>query len=132
MFPIWATGIVFAAVYVQMPTLSVEQGTMLNKTIGSFRIPADSVSSSNVVNVIFWVTVYDRFIVLIARKVTGKERGFTEIQRMGIGLFISVLCMSAAAMVEIKRLELGRELDLVHKLEAVPLSILWQIPNISC
>ncbi|KAL4018591.1 hypothetical protein IC575_022191 [Cucumis melo] len=129
MFPIWATGIVFAAVYAQMSTLFVEQGTMLNKTIGSFRIPPASVSSFDVVSVIFWVPVFDRVMVRIARKVTGKERGFTEIQRMGIGLFISVLCMSAAAVVEIKRLELARELDLVHKPEAVPLSILWQIPQ---
>lgn len=129
MFPIWATGIVFAAVYAQMSTLFVEQGTMLDKTIGSFRIPPASLSTFDVVSVIFWVPVYDRVIVPIARKVTGKERGFTEIQRMGIGLFISVLCMSAAAVVEIKRLELARELDLVHKPEAVPLSILWQIPQ---
>ncbi|KAL0541771.1 hypothetical protein IC582_021828 [Cucumis melo] len=129
MFPIWDTGIVFAAVYAQMSTLFMEQGTMLNKTIGSFRIPPASVSSFDVVSVIFWVPVFDRVMVRIARKVTGKERGFTEIQRMGIGLFISVLCMSAAAVVEIKRLELARELDLVHKPEAVPLSILWQIPQ---
>ncbi|XP_022990899.1 protein NRT1/ PTR FAMILY 8.3-like [Cucurbita maxima] len=129
MFPIWATGIVFAAVYAQMSTLFVEQGTMLDKTIGSFHIPPASLSTFDVVSVIFWVPVYDRFIVPIARKLTGKERGFTEIQRMGIGLCISVFCMSAAAVVEIKRLSLARELDLVHKPEAVPLSILWQIPQ---
>jgi len=29
-FPIWATGIIFAAAYAQMSTLFVEQGTMMN------------------------------------------------------------------------------------------------------
>ncbi|KAE8690945.1 Protein NRT1/ PTR FAMILY 8.3 [Hibiscus syriacus] len=57
----------------------------------------------------------DWIIVPIARKFTGKERGFSELQRMGIGLFISFLCMSAAAVVEIRRLQLAEELDLVDK-----------------
>ncbi|PQP95403.1 hypothetical protein Pyn_27264 [Prunus yedoensis var. nudiflora] len=70
-----------------------------------------------------------KFIVPIARKFTGKERGFSELQRMGIGLFLSVLCMSAAAVVEMKRLQLATELGLVDKEVAVPLSILWQIPQ---
>ncbi|TKY59741.1 NRT1/ PTR FAMILY 8.3 [Spatholobus suberectus] len=129
MFPVWATGIVFSAVYAQMSTLFVEQGTMMDTYVGSFKIPPASLSSFDVISVIFWVPVYDRIIVPIARKFTGKERGFSELQRMGIGLFISVFCMSAAATVEIVRLQLAKELDLVDKPVAVPLNILWQIPQ---
>lgn len=129
MFPIWATGIVFSAVYAQMSTMFVEQGEMMDTTIGSFTIPAASLSTFDVISVIFWVPVYDRAIVPIARKFTGKERGFSELQRMGIGLFISVLCMSAAAIVEIKRLQIARELGLVDEDVAVPMSILWQAPQ---
>ncbi|PON79206.1 Proton-dependent oligopeptide transporter [Parasponia andersonii] len=129
MFPVWATGIVFSAVYAQMSTMFVEQGTMMDTTIGSFAIPPASLSTFDVISVIFWVPVYDRIIVPIARKFTGKERGFSELQRMGIGLFVSVLCMSAAAVVEINRLRLAKELGLVDKGVAVPLSILWQIPQ---
>lgn len=129
MFPIWATGIVFAAVYAQMSTMFVEQGTMMDTTIGSFAIPAASLSTFDVISVIFWVPVYDRILVPIARKFTGKERGFSELQRMGIGLLISVLCMSAAALVEIRRLQLAKDLGLVNEAVAVPLNILWQIPQ---
>ncbi|KAK0572905.1 hypothetical protein LWI29_000235 [Acer saccharum] len=129
MFPIWATGIVFAAVNAQMSTMFVEQGMMMDTSIGSFTIPPASLSSFDVISVIFWVPIYDLVIVPIARKFTGKERGFSELQRMGIGLFLSVLCMSAAALVEINRLQLARELGLVDKEVAVPLSILWQIPQ---
>ena len=129
MFPVWATGIIFSAVYAQMSTLFVEQGTMMNTSIGSFKIPPASLSTFDVISVIFWVPVYDRFIVPIARKFTGKERGFSELQRMGIGLFISVLCMSAAAVLEIKRLQIANELGLVDEPVPVPLTILWQIPQ---
>ncbi|KAK2635484.1 hypothetical protein Ddye_030276 [Dipteronia dyeriana] len=129
MFPIWATGIVFSAVYAQMSTMFVEQGMMMDTSIGSFTIPPASLSTFDVISVIFWVPIYDRVIVPIARKFTGKERGFSELQRMGIGLFLSVLCMSAAAVVEINRLQIARELGLVEKGVAVPISIFWQVPQ---
>ncbi|KAH0707655.1 hypothetical protein KY285_010252 [Solanum tuberosum] len=129
MFPIWATGIVFSAVYAQMATLFVEQGTVMDTAIGSFRIPPASLSLFDAVSVIIWVPVYDRILVPIARSFTGKERGFSKLQRIGIGLFLSVLCMSAAAIVEFKRLQLARDLGLVDEAVAVPLSIFWQIPQ---
>ncbi|KAJ1430527.1 PTR2 family proton/oligopeptide symporter, conserved site [Sesbania bispinosa] len=101
MFPIWATGIVFCCCL--CPAVNIVCGT--RKDDGH------------------------KIIVPIARKFTGKERGFSELQRMGIGLFISILCMLAAAVVEIMRLQLARELDLVDKPVAVPLSIFFQIPQ---
>ncbi|XP_042501746.1 protein NRT1/ PTR FAMILY 8.3-like [Macadamia integrifolia] len=129
MFPIWATGIVFSAVYAQMSTMFVEQGMVMNTTVGSFTIPPASLSTFDVVSVIVWVPMYDRLLVPLARKFTGKERGFSELQRMGIGLFISILSMTAAAVVEIRRLQIAKSLDLVDEDVAVPMSILWQIPQ---
>ncbi|XP_031393525.1 protein NRT1/ PTR FAMILY 8.3-like isoform X2 [Punica granatum] len=129
MFPIWVTGIIYAAVYAQMSTMFVEQGEMMDTTIGSFTIPAASLSIFDIISVMIWVPIYDRAIVPIARKLTGQERGFTVLQRMGIGLFISTIAISAAALVEIERLKFARELGLVHKDVAVPMSILWQIPQ---
>ncbi|KAM7254944.1 hypothetical protein ACFE04_020185 [Oxalis oulophora] len=129
MFPIWATGIVFSAVYAQMSTMFVEQGSLMDTKVGSFTIPPASLSTFDVLSVIFWVPVYDKIIVPIARKITGKGRGFSELQRMGIGLFLSVVCMCSAALLEIKRLQIAKELGLTDKDVAVPLSILWQIPQ---
>ncbi|KAF8398844.1 hypothetical protein HHK36_014708 [Tetracentron sinense] len=128
MFPIWATGIVYSAVYAQMP-MFVEQGMVMDTTVGSFTIPPASLLTFDIISVIVWVPIYDRFLVPIARKFTGKERGFSELQRMGIGLFISILSMIAAALVESKRLEVARTLDLVDRKVVVPVSILWQIPQ---
>ncbi|XP_042503155.1 protein NRT1/ PTR FAMILY 8.3-like isoform X2 [Macadamia integrifolia] len=129
MFPIWATGIVFSAVYAQMSTMFVEQGMVMDTTVGSFTIPPASLSTFDILSVIVWVPMYDRLLVPLVRKITCKERGFSELQRMGIGLIISILSMVAAAIVEIKRLEIAKSLGLVDHKPAVPMSILWQIPQ---
>ncbi|GKV13374.1 hypothetical protein SLEP1_g24383 [Rubroshorea leprosula] len=76
MFPIWAAGIVFSAAL--MPTLFTEQGMMMDTSIGSFTIPPASLSTSDVISIIFWVRIHDGVIVPIARKFTGKERGLSE------------------------------------------------------
>ncbi|KAJ6818136.1 protein NRT1/ PTR FAMILY 8.1-like [Iris pallida] len=129
MFPIWATGIVFSAVYAQISTMFVEQGMVLDTAVGSFTIPPASLSTFDVFSVILWVPLYDRILVPIARRFTGKERGFSELQRMGIGLFISILAMAAAALVEIRRLQIAKADGLIHEKVAVPMSIFWQIPQ---
>ncbi|XP_052734970.1 protein NRT1/ PTR FAMILY 8.3 isoform X2 [Vigna angularis] len=129
LLPIWATAIVFSAVYAQMSTLFVEQAIMMDTYIGNFKLPPASLSTFDVISVIFWVPLYDKVIVPITRKFTGKERGFSELQRIGIGLCFSVLCMLSAAVVEIRRLDLAREFDLVDEPVAVPLSVFWQIPQ---
>jgi len=73
--------------------------------------------------------MYDYIMVPIARRFTGNGRGFTELQRMGIGLVISIIAMSVAAVLEIKRLAVAREAHLVDQNVPVPLSIFWQIPQ---
>uniref|UniRef100_M1B5H9 LeOPT1 n=2 Tax=Solanum tuberosum TaxID=4113 RepID=M1B5H9_SOLTU len=110
-------------------TLFVEQGMVMDTAIGSFRIPPASLSLFDISSVLIWVPVYDRILVPIARRLTGNERGFSKLQRIGIGLFLSVLGMSAAAIVEFTRLQLARDLGLVDGAVSVPLSIFWQIPQ---
>ncbi|KAJ3685180.1 hypothetical protein LUZ61_014344 [Rhynchospora tenuis] len=46
---------------------------------------------------------------------------------MGIGMFLSILTMLSAALVEMKRLEIARELNLLHEKVEIPMSVLWQI-----
>ncbi|KAJ6816704.1 protein NRT1/ PTR FAMILY 8.3-like isoform X1 [Iris pallida] len=129
MFPIWATSIVFHAVHAQNYSMFLEQGIVLDKTIGSFSIPPASLSSFDVISVLIWIPIYDRILVPIARKFTGKGRGFSELQRIGIGLFISILAMTSASLVEVKRLEIAKAEGLINQKVAVPMSILWQIPQ---
>ncbi|XP_021713731.1 protein NRT1/ PTR FAMILY 8.3-like [Chenopodium quinoa] len=116
MVPIWATAIVFSAVYEQMSTTFIEQGMVMDKAVGSFTVPAASLATFSIMSIIFWVPFYDKILVPVARRFSGKPKGFSELQRMGIGQVISIFCMLAAGIVEIRRL-------------AGPVSIFWQIPQ---
>eukprot|EP00249_Psilotum_nudum_P022039 c28351_g2_i1 orf=179-2056(-) len=129
--PIWVTSIVFSTVYAQMSTLFVEQGQTMDISMGPhFKIPPASLSIFDTLSVIFWVPVYDCLIVPVARLFTGYDRGFTQLQRMGIGLVISMTSMIAAAIVEINRLRIARHHHLLNDTGvSVPLSIFWQVPQ---
>eukprot|EP01018_Ginkgo_biloba_P034272 Gb_27637 [translate_table: standard] len=111
-----------------MGTFFVQQGDTMDYHIGSFEIPAAALSIFDTLSVIFWVPVYDRLIVPMARKYTGHQRGFTQLQRMGIGLVISIVSMVVAAIVEIKRLELVKKHN-YYELDNIPMSIFWQVPQ---
>lgn len=131
LLPIWASGIIFATVYGQMGTMFVLQGNTLDAHMGpsSFTIPSASLSIFDTISVIFWVPVYDRLIVPVVRSVTGRPRGFTQLQRMGIGLAISIFSMLAAGVLEIVRLRTVARHGLYKEKDIVPISIFWQVPQ---
>ncbi|KAL1194052.1 Protein NRT1/ PTR FAMILY 8.2 [Cardamine amara subsp. amara] len=129
LLPIWATGIVFAAVYSQMSTMFVLQGNTMDQHMGPhFTIPSASLSLFDTLSVLFWTPVYDQFIVPMARKFTGHERGFTQLQRMGIGLVISIFAMVSAGILEVVRLSYVRTHNLYDQ-ETIPMTIFWQVPQ---
>ncbi|XP_023539304.1 protein NRT1/ PTR FAMILY 8.1-like [Cucurbita pepo subsp. pepo] len=129
LLPVWACGIVFSAVYSQMSTMFVLQGNIMDQHIGaSFKIPSASLSIFDTLSVLFWAPVYDRLIVPMAKKFTNNERGFTQLQRMGIGLVISVFSMVAAGVLEVFRLEYVRK-NKLYDAEYIPMSIFWQVPQ---
>ncbi|KAF7003156.1 hypothetical protein CFC21_018524 [Triticum aestivum] len=130
LLPIWASGIVFAAVYGQMNTVFVFQGNTLDKRMGAhFSIPSASLSTFDTLSVIFWVPVYDRLLVPAVRSVTGHPRGFTQLQRMGVGLVVSIFSMVAAGVLELFRLRAVARLGLYGEDDIVPISIFWQVPQ---
>ncbi|XP_065854732.1 protein NRT1/ PTR FAMILY 8.1-like [Euphorbia lathyris] len=129
LLPIWATGIIFSAVYSQMGTLFVLQGNTMDLHLSpSFQIPSASLSLFDTVSVIFWVPVYDAAIVPIARKFTGHKNGFTQLQRMAIGLAISILAMAAAGSLEMVRLGEVRKHN-YYEIKHIPMSVFWQVPQ---
>ena len=131
MLPIWSTTIMYSSAYLLTLTLFVEQGATMDRSVGSlFDIPAASLSMFFQLSVLICVPIYDAFLVPMARIFTGHPQGFSHIQRMGIGLVISVFSMVAAAIVEMKRLELAREYGLLDDTSIpVPMSVFWQIPQ---
>ncbi|KAK7287474.1 hypothetical protein RIF29_00754 [Crotalaria pallida] len=127
--PVWASLIAFATVYSQMNTMFVLQGNTMDQHIGpKFKIPSASLSLFDTLSVIFWAPVYDRIIVPFARKFTGHERGFTQLQRIGIGLVISIISMIVAGILEVIRLDVVWKNNYYDR-ETIPMTIFWQVPQ---
>ncbi|GMH26915.1 hypothetical protein Nepgr_028758 [Nepenthes gracilis] len=123
MFPTWATGICQEVNYVCRARRSHGQNHWLFHRTSHFSIDIRH-HQRHILG-----PVYDMILEPFAREFTSKERGFSDLQRMGIGPFISILSMAAATLVEIKPLQLSKELGLVDKDVTVPLNIFWQIPQ---
>ncbi|EYU45754.1 hypothetical protein ABFS82_14G072000 [Erythranthe guttata] len=130
LLPVWATGIIFSAVYGQMGNLFLLQAEYMNTRLGNttFKIPEASLSIFDTLSVIVWVPIYDQLIIPITRKFTGHKNGLTQLQRMGIGLFISIFAMVSAAVLEIVRLNIVKRHDSYDVKEA-PISVFWQVPQ---
>uniref|UniRef100_A0ACD5X2Y6 Uncharacterized protein n=1 Tax=Avena sativa TaxID=4498 RepID=A0ACD5X2Y6_AVESA len=120
MAPVWASLLVFFAVTAQMSSTLVEQGAVMdNRVGGAFTVPPAAMSTFDVVTVLVCVPVYDAVLVPLARRVTGEDRGLTQLQRIGVGLALSAAGMAYAASVEARRLVAP---------EPAKMSIMWQAP----
>ncbi|KAG0549911.1 hypothetical protein BDA96_01G295000 [Sorghum bicolor] len=103
MLPIWATTIMFWTIHAQMTTFSVAQAEVMDRAIGGssgFHIPAGSLTVFLIGSILLTVPVYDRLVAPLARRVTGNPHGLTPLQRVFVGLFLSVAGMAVAALVE--------------------------------
>ncbi|KAG9453922.1 hypothetical protein H6P81_006826 [Aristolochia fimbriata] len=127
--PIWASGIVFSAVYSQMSTMFVLQGGTMDPRMGPhFEIPSASLSIFDTLSVLVWVPIYNNILVPMVGKYRGNKYGFTQLERIGIGLVISVLAMVVAGVLEVVRLGMVRRNN-YYDLPQVPMSIFWQVPQ---
>jgi peptide/histidine transporter 3/4 len=132
MLPVWACGIIFAAAYTQMSTTFILQGDTLDQRVGNFRVPAAVLSVFGTLSVMFWVPLYDRAVVPLARRLTGYHGGFTQLARIGIGFVVLTVAMLLAGALEVGR----RRILARHGTYAgadgaryVPMSIFWQVPQ---
>ncbi|KAE8666419.1 protein RADIALIS-like 5-like [Hibiscus syriacus] len=102
--PIWASTIALSISYSQLSTFFVSQAAIMGRHLGPhFVIPAGSTTLFSALNAVLLVPVYEVWVVPFLRKRTGHPRGITSLQRMGVGLFISIFAMLSAALVEKKR-----------------------------
>ncbi|CBI31901.3 unnamed protein product, partial [Vitis vinifera] len=128
MLPTWATTILFWTVYAQMTTFSVSQATTMDRHIGkSFQIPPASLTVFFVGAILLTVPVYDRILVPIAARILKNPQGLTPLQRIGVGLVLSILAMVAAALTELKRLHVARSHGLTDDPTAVAFTYIGQL-----
>ncbi|CAN0842841.1 Protein NRT1/ PTR FAMILY 7.3 [Linum grandiflorum] len=129
LLPIWLCTILYSVVFTQMASLFVEQGAAMKTTISGFRIPPASMSSFDILSVALFIFLYRRVLdPLVGRIKKSSTKGFTELQRMGIGLVIAVMAMVSAGIVESYRLK-HADKDCSSCEGSSSLSIMWQIPQ---
>ncbi|XP_054809763.1 protein NRT1/ PTR FAMILY 4.6 [Prosopis cineraria] len=123
--PIFACTIMLNCCLAQLSTFSVEQAATMNTKLGSLMVPPASLPVFPVMFIIILAPVYDHIIIPFARKVTKTETGVTYLQRIGIGLVLSILAMAVAALVEIKRKRVATHSGLLDSTKPLPLSFFW-------
>ncbi|MCL7050560.1 hypothetical protein MKW94_002332 [Papaver nudicaule] len=120
--PVWASTIALAIPYAQLSTFFISQASIMDRRLGpDFVIPIGSVAVFSVLNALILVPIYEKFIVPFLRRRTGHRRGITSLQRMGVGLFISIFSMIAAAVVEKRRRD--------HYSTPMSMSVFWLVPQ---
>ncbi|KAL1373332.1 hypothetical protein HN51_003311 [Arachis hypogaea] len=134
--PIWLSGIVYYVAIVQQNTMLVFQALQSDRRLfhSNFQIPAASYTIFTMLSLTIWLPIYDRKVVPLLQRVTKKEGGFTLLQRMGIGMFISILCMIVSGIVEEQRrtMALTKPLGIMPRKGAISsMSGSWLIPQLA-
>lgn len=129
--PIWATCLLYAVVFAQSSTFFTKQGSTMEKSIGpNFDIPPATLQTFISLSIVIFMPIYDRVFVPIMRSITGKPSGITMLQRIGCGMFLSVVAMVVAALTETRRLKIALDSGLIDVPKAtVPMSIWWLAPQ---
>ncbi|PNT78045.1 hypothetical protein BRADI_1g72910v3 [Brachypodium distachyon] len=127
--PVWASLLFFFAVTGQMTSTLIEQGMAMDNRVGGFTVPPASLSTFDIITVVALIPLYDVFLVPLARRATGKNRGISQLQRIGTGLALSAAAMAYSALVETRRLAAAAGADQSAAAVAAPLSIMWQAPS---
>jgi peptide/histidine transporter 3/4 len=134
--PIWVSAVFYYVVIVQQHTILVFQALLSDRRIGQseFMIPGASYYVFLMISVAIWLPIYDRKVVPFLQRITRKEGGITLLQRMGIGIFFSILSMLVSATVEERRrtLALTKPLEVETRKGVVSsMSGLWLIPQLA-
>lgn len=128
LFPIWAMLLMFAVIFQQPATFFTKQGMTMKRNIGrNLLIPPAMLQSAITVSIILLMPLYDKVLIPLTRLLTQSKKGISVMQRMGIGMVLSIIAMVIAALVETKRLGMSSKLELQS--DTVPLSIFWLLPQ---
>jgi dipeptide/tripeptide permease len=128
--PLLVTMFVPCTLIAQTNTLFVKQGATMNRHMGPhFQIPPASLGSFVTLTMLVVVVVYDRVFVRVVRRYTKNPRGISLLTRMGVGVFLQVVTMAIASVIESQRLAYARRRGLDITGGQLPLTIFALLPQ---
>ncbi|XP_049386531.1 protein NRT1/ PTR FAMILY 2.9-like, partial [Solanum stenotomum] len=128
--PIWVAGTIYYVSIVQSQNYVIFQALQSDNQLdhNNFHIPPASFIVISMLSITIWLPIYDRVLLPWLRKFTGKEDGFSLLQKMGIGIFLSIVTMIISGIVEDRRrtltmtrpmLQMTREKGVISSMSAV-------------
>ncbi|KAF8083233.1 hypothetical protein N665_0787s0015 [Sinapis alba] len=130
LLPIWTMLLTFAVIFQQPATFFTKQGMAMKRNIGpNFKIPPATLQSTITLSIILLMPLYDKVLIPMAKKISKNQKGILVMERMGIGMFLSIVAIVIAALVERKRLMISKKMIKTSPNSSDPLSIFWLLPQ---
>ncbi|KAH8965622.1 hypothetical protein BDL97_04G126600, partial [Sphagnum fallax] len=129
LIPIFVTTIFINTVFLQIINFGAQEALTMDRRLGRFIVPAASIPVVDVIFILLFIPIYDQVLMPFVSRYTKNPRGISFLQRIGIGLFVSILAAIVAACVERKRHQMSWDTSTVpgHPAATVALSAGWLI-----
>lgn len=102
--PVWIAGVGCFLVMDQQPTFGILQALQMDRSIGkNFLIPPAWMGITSMVALSIWIFIYEKAYIPLAKKFLKTDSRLTIRLRITIGIIMSILCMAAAGLSEMKR-----------------------------
>ncbi|CAH8334465.1 unnamed protein product [Eruca vesicaria subsp. sativa] len=132
LLPIWTMLLMFAVIFQLPATFFTKQGMTMKRNIGSsFKIPPATLQSTITLSIILLMPLYEKILIPVTKRIKNNGQGISVMERMGVGMFLSIIAIVIAALVERKRLDISQKVKSLpdYDPETVPFSIFWLLPQ---
>jgi peptide/histidine transporter 3/4 len=99
----------------QFLVVSAAQSLTMDRHIGSFVVPPQSFGVGFGLLIICGLVTYDLGMVPLMRHYTHNPRGISILQRIGVGIFLSILSAVASGVIERQRRKVRISKGKTHK-----------------
>lgn len=100
LLPIPACTIMLSLILTEFLTLSVQQAYTLNTHMGHLKLPVTCMPVFPGLSIFLLLSLYYSIFVPLSRRITGHPHGASQLQRVGIGLVVSIVCVAWAGAFE--------------------------------
>ncbi|CAM6023233.1 unnamed protein product [Sphagnum balticum] len=91
LIPIFATTNFINTVFLQIINFGAQEALTMDRRLGRFIVPAASIPVVDVFFILLFIPIYDQVLMPFVSRYTKNPRGISFLQRIGIGLFVSIL-----------------------------------------